>query len=96
MDPLKSGDNLMVCRFIPANLYVEMELTSLESREIFLAAVFLCIDPFLAALSITDFARFNSWTILSCKFSATAALTSLTTFFTRVLMDLFRKRLTLF
>ena len=73
-----------------------MELTSLESLEIFLAAVFLWMVPFLDAFAITDFAKLNSWMALSCELSVTAARTSLTTDFTRDLIDLFRNRLTLF
>lgn len=69
------------------------ELIILERRDIFLAAVFLWITPFLAALSITDCAAFSFSDAVSPEFSLTASSTSLVIFFTLVFTDLLRIRL---
>ena len=73
--------------------YAEMAFTCLDRRDIFRDAVFLWMTPFLAALSITDFAMSSSFSASSFVFSFTASRTFLTMFFTLVFTDLFLRRL---
>ncbi len=71
----------------------EAALISFERRDIFLAAVFLWSTPFLAALSMTDFAAFSFSCETTPSLSLTACRTSLTIPLILVLTDLFRIRL---
>jgi hypothetical protein len=68
------------------------ELASLASRDTLRAAVRLCRTPFLAALSILDWASVKLEAMASLLFSAAVCLKSLVTDFTRVLTALFLKR----
>lgn len=76
--------------------YAEMALISFERREILRDAVFLCITPFFAALSIFDFAVSSFFIPASFDDSPATSRTSLTIFFTLVFTDLLRKRLSSF
>jgi len=67
-----------------------MVFTSLERREIFRDAVFLCITPFFAALSIIDFAISSLASAAPFEFSLTVCRTPLTIFFILVFEDLLR------
>jgi hypothetical protein len=70
--------------------YAEMVLISLERRDILRDAVFLCMTPFLAALSILDFAVSSFFNCASFEVSLAASRTSLTIFFTLVFTDLMK------
>jgi hypothetical protein len=76
--------------------YAEMVLMSLERREILREAVFLCMTPFLAALSIFDFAVSSFFSPASFDNPLASSRTSLTIFFTLVFTDLLRRRLSSF
>jgi len=73
--------------------YAETVFTCFDRRDIFRAAVLLWITPFLAALSMVDFAVLSSFNASSFDFSFTASRTFLTMFFTLVFTDLFLRRL---
>jgi hypothetical protein len=76
--------------------FAEMALISLERREILRDAVFLCMTPFLAALSIFDFAASSFFNPASFNDPLASSRTSLTIFFTVVFTDLLRRRLSSF
>ncbi len=65
---------------------------SFARRATLRAAVRLCITPFLAALSMADWASLSCTSIASPLPSATAWRTFLTTLLTRVLTERLRKR----
>jgi hypothetical protein len=69
-----------------------MLLTSLASRDTFLAMFFLLMTPFFADTAITDFALFRT-SIAFSAFSAVAARTDLMAFFILVLIIMLRMRL---
>lgn len=73
--------------------HAEMAFTCFDRRDIFRAAVLLWSTPFLAALSMADFALLSSFNASSFDFSSTASRTFLTMFFTLVFTDLFLRRL---
>ena len=66
-----------------------MELTSFVSLETFLDAVFLWINPFLAALSMADTTSSRAVPAVSLFFSATAFSTFFDRVFSMFLADLF-------
>jgi len=66
---------------------------SFDRRDIFLAAVFLWITPFFAALSISDCAVLSFFEVISPESSFKDSRTSLVTFLILVFVDLFRMRL---
>jgi hypothetical protein len=76
--------------------YAETLLMSFERREILREAVFLWITPFLAALSIFDFAVLSVFNPASFDDALASMRISLTIFFTLVFTDLLRRRLSSF
>ncbi len=69
-----------------------VRLTLFASREIFLEAVRGWMTPFLAAVSITDFAEFNSSLMVFASLSFPRRLIFLTTPLMRVLTVRLRRR----